>query len=233
MHIHRFIVDFKIHSGSIEIRDKDFFHQIRNVLKLRRSERIALCSGNKEEGIAEIKNYGKGSVELDIIDIGVNQNEPEKEVILFCSILKKENFELVIQKATEIGIKKIVPIITERTVKLNIRQNRLEKIIKEAGEQSGRGILPVLVEPIEFEKAVYGAGNINIFFDISGEKIEISRIFKDNKSIGIWIGPEGGWTNQELELAKSSDFKVLNLGKLTLRAETAAIVGSYFIIHNF
>lgn len=72
----------------------------------------------------------------------------QREVILYCAILKHENFELVVQKATEAGIKEIAPIITTRTIKLDIRKDRLEKIIKEAAEQSGRGVVPVWNWPL-------------------------------------------------------------------------------------
>ena len=87
---------------------------------------------------------------------------------------KKENFELVVQKAVEIGVKEIIPIITKRTVKLNLKYDRLEKIIKEAAEQSGRGILPILRKAMDFKKAIEEAeqNNINLFFDISGKKFQ-------------------------------------------------------------
>src|SRR3989344_4947911 len=148
MKIHRFIGNFKIKIGALRINDEELLNQLRNVLKLKVGEKIILCDGRRNEGSAEIKEYGKDYVEVEIKEVGVNENEPEKQVILYCSILKRENFELVVQKATEIGIKEIVPIITERTVKLDIRKDRLEKIIREAAGQSGRGTVPVLHEPI-------------------------------------------------------------------------------------
>jgi 16S rRNA (uracil1498-N3)-methyltransferase len=76
-------------------------------------------------------------------------------------LLKRENFEIAVQKATETGIKKIYPIITERTIKLNFKKNRLEKIIKEAAEQSGRGVIPVLNETLDFKKTAESAGRQN------------------------------------------------------------------------
>ena len=234
MKIHRFIGDFNIKPGSLKLQDKTLLNQFRSVLKLKVGEKIILCDDDMNEGIAEIKEFGKDCIEVEIKEVNINKNEPERQVILYCSILKRENFELVVQKATEVGVKEIVPIITERTVKLNIRPDRLEKIIKEAAEQSGRGIVPVLHEPRDFDKAIsdLSKDSFNVFFDQSGESFDKLERLGDIGLVGVWIGPEGGWTDQEIELARGSGFKIINLGKLTLRAETAAILGAYVIIHN-
>ena len=217
------------------LKDYELFNQIRNVLKLKIGEKIILGDGKMNEGIAEIKEYGKDFIRVEAGEIKINQNEPAGQVILYCAILKKENFELVIQKATEIGVKEIVPLITARTVKLDIKKDRLEKIIKEASEQSGRGIMPILHDPLEFNKTFDYAkhSKVNLFFDSSGgDFTEDFKLKTENYLIGVWIGPEGGWDSQELELARKSGFKIINLGKLTLRAETAAIVATYRVVHN-
>ncbi|MDO8496678.1 MAG: RsmE family RNA methyltransferase [bacterium] len=236
MKIHRFIGNFNLKIGYIEIKDPELLNQFRNVLKLKIGERVTLCDGKINEGVAEIKEYGKDYIEVEIKEVNTNKNEPEIQVILYCAILKRENFELVVQKATEIGIKEIVPIITERTVKLDIRKDRLEKIIREAAEQSGRGIVPVLREPIDFDRAVseMDKNSVKIFFDQSGQ---IDRHHKtvnqpSVSKVGIFIGPEGGWTSKEIETARTAGFEILSLGKTTLRAETAAIIGSYLAINN-
>src|SRR3989338_7997573 len=184
---HRFIGKFNIVPGIFKISDFELVNQIRNVLKLKVGEKVILCDGNNKEGVAEIKGYGKNLVEVEIQEISVNQNEPERNVVLYCSILKKENFELVVQKATEIGVKEIVPIITARTVKLDIRKDRLEKIIKEASEQSGRGIVPVLRDPINFEKAVANVSKnyLNFFFDQSGKSVSpLSNV--NSQMLSLW-----------------------------------------------
>ena len=238
MRLHRFIKDIDIKLGVHRIKDGEILNQFKNVLKFRIGERVVICDGRLNEGTGEIIGYGKDYVEINILELGINKNEPDKNVILYCSILKKESFELVVQKATEAGIKEIVPVITDRTVKLDIRKDRLEKIIKEAAEQSGRGIVPVLRNPMNFEKAVadIGKDDINFLFDSSGESFgSLSAdqwIEIENHPFGIWIGPEGGWAGHELQLTQKSEFKTTNLGKLTLRAETAAIVASYLVVHS-
>lgn len=236
MKIHHFILNFNIKIGIFELKNKELFNQFRNVLKLKVGEIVVLCDGQTNEGTTEVKEYGEDNIVFEITEINKNQNEPERQVILYCAVLKKENFELVVQKVTEIGIAEIVPIITERTVKLNIRKDRLEKIAKEAAEQSGRGIVPILHDPIDFKKAVTGINkeNLNFFMDQSGETFQFNR---HRKSTGlamstVWVGPEGGWSPQELETAKNTGLEIISLGKTTLRAETAAIVGTYLIIHS-
>lgn len=238
MRLHRFIGRFKLKVGGLKLEDKELLNQLRNVLKLRIGERIILCDGQRSEGLAEIREYGRNFTGVEVIEISKNKNEPGRQVVLYCSILKRENFELVVQKATEIGVKEIAPIITERTVKLSIRQDRLEKIIKEAAEQSERGIVPILHEPIDLEKAVSNAvGNkLNCFFDQSGQMYRHRKsdngLAMSKEGVGVWIGPEGGWSPRELEMAGDARFEIISLGKTTLRAETAAIIGAYLVIHN-
>ena len=231
MKIHRFILNFNIREGRVIISDAEFVNQVKNVLKLKKGERVILGDGNSNEILGEVLDIKKDVVEINVVEEMKNNNESGINSILYCSVLKKENFELVVQKATEVGIKEIVPIITKRTVKLNLNQVRLKKIIKEAAEQSGRGIVPILHEPKVFEKALQESqGKLNLFFDSSGSKLQTNHY--QLQTIGIWIGPEGGWDEKEVELARSSKFEIVSLGKITLRAETAAIVASYLISQN-
>lgn len=230
MRINRFFGDFDFSKKVIKISDRDIYNQIKNVLRMEIGERIILCDGKLNEALSEIVNLGRSFIELKILDINKNENEFGVYGILYCSMLKKENFELVIQKATEIGIKEIVPIITKRTVKLNLNEKRLNKIIKEAAEQSGRGILPILNKPMHFQDALNKAGgdDLNLFFDPSGKSFaQMSNVKCQLSNVGIWIGPEGGWDEEEIKMAKDKGFKIVSLGKLTFRAETAAIVGSF------
>jgi 16S rRNA (uracil1498-N3)-methyltransferase len=152
----------------------------------------------------------------------------EKKVTLFCAVLKKENFELVVQKATECGVSKIIPIITARTVKTGLNLERLQKIAREASEQSGRSTVPEISEPISFDESLEMTrqNDLKILFDISGKFLGKTS----KNSPAIWIGPEGGWTPEEIKKATQNNFKIASLGPNTLRAETAAIVATYMLI---
>ena len=228
MKIHRFIGNFDFSGDSLEING-DLAHQMHSVLRLRVGELIHLGNGNMQEIVGKIDQIGKASVKVLIQERMQNTKEPERDVRLYCSLLKRENFELVVQKVTEIGVREITPIIVARTIKLSVNHKRLKKIIHEAAEQSGRGIVPVLHETMHFDEAIEAAkkDETNILFDVSGKIFENPT--RDIKKINMFIGPEGGWTPQEIEIARDSGFEIASLGKLTLRGETAAIVGAYLL----
>ena len=228
MKIHRFIIDKDLDAKKLEIADQELFNQFNNVLRLSIGSRITVSDGKGREALAQITSLNKGSVSLELQEAVKNNNDPLRYVILYCSLLKRENFELVVQKATEVGVREIFPVITERTVKFNVKMERLQKIMKEAAEQSGRGVLPKISEPIRFGQAMeHGKHNdLNWFLDISGLPLKKGLVSLKPR-LGVFVGPEGGWTGKELVSAKGDKFKVINLGKLTLRAETAAVVASY------
>ncbi len=234
MRLHRFFVEIDFSDQEIFLKDQEIFNQIRKVLRLKPGDQVILFN-QKEEILGEIKNFYSGSISFLKKEIlrKVDEKEIRREIILSCALLKKNNFELVIQKATEIGVKEIQPLITQRTIKLNFNQKRLQKIIKEAAEQSGNLILPKLNKIISFEEALKKAkkNDLNLFFDPSGEDF---RKFLNNlpKKIGLFIGPEGGWSEEERKKAQEFGFEIVNLGEFILRSETSAIVSS-FLFFNF
>ena len=154
MRLNRFISDFDLEGQDLSVFDKDILNQVKNVLRLKSGQQILLADGKANEALAEIIEFGGDFFRVKLLQKESNSNESARKVILYCSILKRENFELVAQKATEVGVAEIVPLICERTIKIGFKKERLVKIIKEAAEQSGRGILPVLYEPISFSQAV-------------------------------------------------------------------------------
>lgn len=231
MKLHRFIGNFDFNNRRLRVGDLDLVNQFKNTLRLAPGDKIILGDGKSKEALAEIIEYYKNGVELELLEIKDSQNEPAKEAILYCSILKKENFELVVQKATEIGVRKIVPLVTARTVKLNLRTDRLEKIVKEAAEQSGRGVLPVISEPVKFSEVFNESKNnaINLFFHIGGSGFN-RKEWSVRPKIRIFIGPEGGWTEEEVAMGRAANCEIVTLGRLTFRAETAAIIASYLAL---
>jgi 16S rRNA (uracil1498-N3)-methyltransferase len=233
MHLHRFILNFEINKEKVLIKDKEIIFQIRRVLRFRPGKKIILVNNNLgKETLAEILNFNDNLITVKILEVFESKKEYEKEVWLYISILKKENFELVCQKTTEIGVKKIIPLITEHTVKLNFKKERILKIIKEAAEQSGRLIIPEFLEIQKFEDVVSNLKNngLNLFFDPNGEKIKnFEKEILNHKVINVFIGPEGGWSEKEINLAKENGFLIANLGNFILRAETAAICSTFFI----
>ncbi len=230
MKIHRFIGPIDTSKDRIEIRDQELVHQINRVLKLRVGEQVIFGDGTGSEALTELETVSKSLIEAKVLSHNQNENEPAKSVTLYLAILKKDNFELAIQKAVEIGISRIVPVLTERTVKIGINEERIKTIIREASEQSGRGIIPILDAAITFDEALAQCSPAEtFFFDLTGQPFESSQTAK---ATALFIGPEGGFSPEEVAAAKEKGCLIANLGPLTLRGETAAIVASYRIIHS-
>lgn len=238
--MHRFIGRFPISDKKFWIGDEELVHQIRDVLKLHIGEKITLIdeegssrSGAGKEAICEIVGFDGDYLGVEVVENIENKNDPEIIVELYLSILKNENFELATQKAVEVGVSKIIPIITDHTVKTGLKLERLKKIIKEASEQSGRALVPEVGEPIDFKNAIkLSKGNdLNIFHDISGEKLS-GKTYGKQRRIGVFVGPEGGWSEKEVSMARVAHFKMISFGKLTYRAETAAIISVYEAVKN-
>ncbi len=230
MRLHRFIGNFNFNGKELIVTDDELINQWRNVLRLKTGDTLILCNGKGQEAEAIIEEMNKGEIILSLQDINTPDREPEKSASLFCAVLKRENFELVVQKATEIGITKIVPLLTERTVKTGFNRDRLEKIIREACEQAGRTTLPELAEPMLFAKAIESINPTeSVLFDLSGSELSS---FEALQLSSFFVGPEGGFSEKEVILAKDKGCTIASLGSLTLRGETAAIVASYLAVQN-
>ncbi|KKR48977.1 MAG: Ribosomal RNA small subunit methyltransferase E [Candidatus Magasanikbacteria bacterium GW2011_GWC2_40_17] len=227
MKIHRFFMEQNLKEEQVVLGDKEIIHQIEDVLKLQSGESIVLFNGDGFEYQGKIKELNREEIVLKEIKKTANNVRAKNQVTLFCAVLKKENFELVVQKAAEVGVTKIIPLITERTIKLNLNLERLKKIIKEATEQSGRNILPEITKPLSFKQVLDGLKkeDINLFFDITKDTDAFPKV--QGRLVNIFIGPEGGWTDNERKLSSDYYFKEVNLGPAVLRAETAAIIATY------
>ena len=237
MKIHRFIYEFRFNDDLLMIQDKELINQIKNVLKLRKGERIVLIDLDKKEALTEILNISNEFIQVKLISLDIVDNISNNKINLCCSILKNSNFELVVEKAVEIGILEITPIIFQRTIKTNLNYVRLNKIMKEAIEQSEQSGKVILNDIVDFKTGLLKKlwnNDLNILCDRDGKKInEVLKDIKNiNKKINLFIGPEGGFLTDEVFLAEQNGFLVMNLGSSILRAETAAIVSS-FMLNNF
>lgn len=238
----RFFVDFPIgEEKRISLEDEGILHQLLSVFRVRLGEDIILLDDSGFEYEAMVKGVGKKEI---IVQINGKKEGKKRDIAvnLFQSVLKKDNVELVLEKCTEIGISKFVPVLAERSIKLNLNNERLHKIAKEASEQCGRVNLPVIYEVKDFDDAIGEAVSekdaINIILHEESDQCcsrlscEFLKQFKDAKKFNLFIGPEGGFSETEIELAKKNGFYVLSLGDLVLRSETAAIVASAMIMNN-
>lgn len=223
MRLHRFYINKKLNNDSqLTIDDQGLIHQLRNVFRYGVGDMVVLFDGNGNDYICEIISLDKKEAEVKITEKkkGIT---PDKEVWLFFSLIKKDNAELILQKCTELGVSNFVPIISERSEKKDLNIERARKILIEASEQCGRSDIPKLHEVSSLSEVIekYSKKINLIAFDSSGT--QNSKLKTENFPVGLLVGPEGGFTDDELEIFKQNNIPVYSLGKLTLRAETAAI----------
>lgn len=233
MKLHRFYVGDRLkrevqHFGDERcwVQDKELLHQWQRVLRYRVNDEISLFDGFIEVlyRIVEIK-----SDEIALHKVTeVSPKKPNKHVLLAWSLLKKDKNDWVLQKATEIGVTHFVPMESDRSEKTGFNKERATKIIVEAAEQCGRLDIPKIDEPMTL------SGVINTYkgsYDllICNEDTKVENI-ETTDTIGILIGPEGGWSEKEIDFIMHENISFLNLGHLTLRAETAALVAATKIL---
>jgi len=228
-----FISEENIVHGKICIYGEDVNH-IKKVLRLERGNSLTLCDGKRRDYIVKIESFESDRILTNIVKIEDNKSEPPAEVILFQGIPKSDKMDLIIQKSVELGVGKIYPVITERTiVKLGNQKDvdnklkRWQKISLEAAKQCGRGIIPEVKNPVCFKEALTIASATQLGL-IPYEK-ETAKSLKhylkpgNINSVSIIIGPEGGFSEKEIEWAADEGLNVVTLGPRILRTETAGI----------
>jgi len=232
--MHRFFVNHEnIYPDHILIKSEDVKH-IKNVLRLKPGDEVVICDGDGTDYSAVITGYEVDGVAASIVKASKSQSEPVINVTLFQGIPKSDKMDFIIQKSVELGVKRIVPLITERTVvrlkdkrEVGKKTERWNRISLEAAKQSGRGRIPQVAEPVEFCSAMELCRNMD-FSVIPYENCKEPGLKEhlqncNGKNIAVIIGPEGGFTNHEIEQALLSGIMPVTLGPRILRTETAAL----------
>lgn len=219
-------------------------NQISHVLRMRKGDSIIVLDNTGWEYRLILENISHHEIIGLIQEKNKNLSEPELNLSLYTSLLKHDHFEFVLQKCTEIGVRHFIPFLSERTIsnrqEWSGKNQRWIRIIQEASEQSGRGIMPTLSSPIDFYSAIQDAGQFNqalipyekeVNMSLSKTLTNISA--QTSNSIAIFIGPEGGFTEAEVESALVMGIQSVSLGKRILRAETAAIIASTLTLNHY
>ncbi len=225
MRLHRFYIapDFVELTQTVWINSKELYNQWIKVFRYREGDEVVLFDGVAVERLFKIVAVESDAIKLELVT-EFERKLPPKHVYLFWSLLKKDKNDWVIQKCTELGVSNFVPIIADRSEKMGFNVERSIKIAIEAAEQCGRSDIPHIRDSLTLSEAI-GEYKDKITMLMCNERAE--TVLKDvEKPTGILIGPEGGWTEAELELFKTENLGSLNLGSLTLRAETAAVAAS-------
>ena len=234
MKLHRFYAgDLRDKYGKIELRqhvwinDPLLLNQWLKVLRYKLGDQLILFSGTGEDRLYKITKLEPQSVGLDLVT-ELEPVHPKKEVYLFWSLLKKDKNEWVLQKCTELGVSHFVPILSQRTEKTGFDIDRAHKIVIEAVEQCGRSNIPTIREPLSINAALHEyQEHVDFYYaEQSDDAVGLSQI---DKAVGVFIGPEGGWTDEELHLL-DTHAKKLNIAQFTLRAETACVTASSLLL---
>ena len=215
-------------------------HYISKVLRVKIGDKIILGGENLAEHYVEICEITKNEVRFDVLKSCKNENEPGREIVLFQCLPKGDKFDDVIKKSVELGVFEVVPVLSGRCVSRPNVQSAVKKVArwnaisKNAAQQSRRGVVPKVREITGFNEAIEQMKVMDlsiVFYESGGENIK--QILNNSvKSIAILIGPEGGFSADEIEMAKSAGVNVASLGKRILRCETAPIAALSIICHE-
>jgi 16S rRNA (uracil1498-N3)-methyltransferase len=217
------------------ILDEDTSRHIVQVLRMKAGDQLNITDGKGNIIQASILEAHKKSCKLEVIKNEYHSADQPKTIMGISLIKNSSRFEWFLEKATEIGISEIVPLICSRTEKEKFRADRLQNILVSAIQQSRQAWLPILHQPIGFEllfaqEEVVNAPNKFIAHCIDSEKTEFVKALQTTNGTRILlIGPEGDFTDSEVEFALRNKFTPVSLGKTRLRTETAAIVAATFM----
>lgn len=234
----RFFIEEKSISGNrIIIKGSDARH-IGYSLRMKKGERIVFCRQGTDY-ISEISEITSENVICDIKEIVPCNSEPDVNLTIYQSLPKSDKTELIIQKTVELGVHRIVPFISSRTISRPDEKSaekklvRWQKISEEAAKQSGRGIIPEIGRIRSFKECLKEAENSDIkliCYENGGEKLS-SVNFTGIKSISVFIGAEGGFEYSEVQEAKNAGFTAIYLGERILRCETCPIAITAIIMN--
>jgi 16S rRNA (uracil1498-N3)-methyltransferase len=243
MQRHRFYAAPDRFSGSCVQLDVDQATHLWRVLRLREGASVFVFNGLGEEWECQVKSGGKETAELEIIQPVTTIVESSLQITLAQALIKNDRFDWVVQKTTELGVTRIVPLITINNSVRNAEDRaekqlqRWHRISLEALKQCGRRKLVEIIEPISlvnFSENRDGESISLLFSERGGRRLsEIGENLQPRGKIDLLIAPEGGWSDQELRTAEAFHFIPVNLGARILRSETAAIVAVSLIQYLF
>lgn len=208
---------------------------LRDVLRLSRGDEVSVFDGAGNEFNCLIAEIGRGkSISRLRILQKIEPRAPESnlDLTLAVALLKSDKFDLVVQKAVEIGVTKIVPVLTKRADTKTVRLERWRKIIVDATKQSGRARLMQITDSVDFNVCLEIESGARILFaERGGERFSSVKI--EGEKLFAVVGSEGGWDDAEIEAARGKNFQIVTFAGRILRAETAAIAIAAVLQNQF
>ncbi len=248
---YRFFVSPESISGAdVVIEEKALTHQLAHVLRLGPGTTVTLLDNSGWEYTVALREIARHAVTGTVQERALASGEPALNLMLYVALLKSERFEWVLQKGTELGVSAFVPVVSERSVVEDpagigaAKIERWERIVREAAEQSRRARLPKLYPAQPFASACERAGQQSkalLLWEGSGapglrptlQQIAAPPPGTTPRSLAIFSGPEGGWSEAEIDTATMYNIGLVSLGPRTLRAETAPIAAAAAVFFQF
>ena len=242
--MHRFFIQHSQIQGSrLYVEGPDVNH-IKNVLRMKPGDQVMVSDGEDMQYLCALESFTDGLVWFEIVDTWKENRELSSKLYLFQGLPKSDKMELIIQKATELGVYEVVPVVTGRTVvrldekKAQKKTARWNAIAESAAKQSGRSRIPRVREAMTFSEALAFAGELDVLL-IPYEKAEgmeatrqVIEGIRPGQSVGIFIGPEGGFEEAEVEQAMECGAAPVTLGRRILRTETAGFVVLSMLLYH-
>ena len=231
---------FFVPKGSLRARNvtlgPDLAHRLGRVLRLRRGDHVVLTEGGPREYEVQLTAISPHAATGVVLREQPAPLEPDVAITLYQSLIRANRFDLVLEKCTEIGVSRFVPITAARSQlqgngePSSARSERWERIVIEAAEQCGRGRLPQIEQPLPFEEAVRNARGTKLLPYEGERKQPLGRYLRGLSrrpdTVSLFIGPEGGFEDAEVSFAREAGAVIVSLGPRIMRSETAGIVAS-------
>lgn len=240
---HFFVTPEQVRESEIYIEGQDVNH-IRNVLRMKMGEQLEISDGNNKKYLCEICELSAEQVRLQILKELFHNTELPSKIYLFQGLPKSDKMELIIQKAVELGVYEVIPVVTRRSVvklddkKATKKVERWNSIAESGAKQSGRNIIPKVTSVMSYKEALQHASDLDVVlipYELA-EGMEQTRMLVSNicpgQSVGIFIGPEGGFEREEVEYAMEKGAHSITLGKRILRTETAGLTTLSILMYH-
>ena len=231
---HFFVTPQQISGDKIRIEGGDVNH-MKNVLRMKLHEKAEISDGESRTYLCEVEAYEEDVAVLHILEEMEADTEPASKLYLFQGLPKSDKMELIVQKAVELGVYQVIPVAMKRSVvrlddkKAAKKADRWNSIAESAAKQAGRSRIPEGTMPLSYREALKMAEELDVTllpYELAGGMEvtrEVIRQIKSGQSVGIFIGPEGGFEPEEVDAAVSMGARVITLGRRILRTETAGL----------
>lgn len=237
--MNHFFIDPQHIQESRVLFPSDVSHQIVRVLRLKMDSMVMVLDNHGQQYEVRLDKLDTQQCTGKIVQTLKIETEPKTRLHLMVALTQREKFEWILQKSCEIGVHKITPIMSERSIQISgsdfqKKKERWDRILKEAAEQSRRGMIPMLNAPLSIQAVFHDTAPIRLIAWENEQNRCLNDIFENQNSteISLLIGPEGGFSEQEVESGNSLGWVPFSLGKRILRMETAAIVACALILHQ-